>query len=212
MTTHETDRRDDIDAVAENEETGGRGDPMDEQYDHGPDTDADAAEPVMQEPVEDEPETAWSREHDAVDEGTDRDEDAEPVLVDTDEADELATPELADESDSVDAGAVDPAPESDALQRLAPVDPDAALDPGTGSYQDRWGAIQAGFIDEPRRTVESASALLTEIWDETVRVITNEREGVEARWQSTETSTDDLRVAMQDYRALYARYIRFTSD
>jgi len=211
MTTHEADRPAAIDSAAENEEIGGRGDRMDEQYDHGPDTDAHAAEPVMREPVEHESETAWSREHDAVDEGTDRDEDAEPV-VDTDEADELATPEPAHESDSVDAAAVDRTPGSDPLQRLAPVGPDTALDPGAGSYQDRWGAIEAGFIDDPRRTVESASALLTEVWDETVRAITNEREGVEARWQSTESSTDDLRVAMQDYRALYARYVRFTSD
>jgi len=211
MTTHETDRRADIDTVAENEEMGGRGDRMDEQYDRGPDTDAHAAEPVMREPVEDEQETAWSREHDAADEGTDRDEGAEPV-VDTDEADELATPEPADESDRVDDVAVDPTPESDPLKRLAPVGPDTALDPGAGSYEDRWGAIEAGFIDDPRRTVESAGALLTEVWDETVRAITTEREGVEARWQSTESSTDDLRLAMQDYRALYARYVRFTSD
>jgi hypothetical protein len=211
MTTHEADRPAAIDAAAEDEEMAERGDPMGEQYDHGPEASADVAQADMQEPVEDEPETTWSPEPDAVHEETDRDEDTEPV-VDTDEADELAAPELEHESDSIEAVAVDRTAESDPLQRLAPVDPDAALDPGTGSYQDRWGAIQAGFIDEPRRTVESASALVTEIWDETVRTITNEREGVDARWQSTESSTDDLRAAMQGYRALYARYVRFTSD
>jgi hypothetical protein len=86
------------------------------------------------------------------------------------------------------------------------------MDPGTGSYQDRWDAIQAGFIDDPRRTVESTSALVAEIWDETVRAITDEREGVDRRWQSTESSTDDLRAAMQDYRDLYGRFMRFSSN
>jgi hypothetical protein len=205
MTTHEADRPADIDPVEENEEMGGSDDPTDEQHDPGTDTDADVADADMQEPVEDQPETTWSHEQDAVDEDTDDAEAAEPELVDTDEAYEPAKPELPDEPDRMDAVAVDRTPESDPLQKLAPVGPDTAIDPGTGSYQDRWGAIQAGFIDDPRRTVESASALVAEIWDETVRAITDEREGVDGRWQSTESSTDDLRVAMQDYRALYAR-------
>src|SRR5215510_3740295 len=28
--------------------------------------------------------------------------------------------------------------------KLAPVGPDSAIDPGTGSYEDRWAGIQAG--------------------------------------------------------------------
>ena len=143
------------------------------------------------------------------DPGTDTNADVaetEPV-----EIDEAAKAELADETDR-DPIAVDRAPESDPLQKLAPVGPDAAMDPGMGSYQDRWDAIQAGFIDDPRRTVESASALVAEIWDETVRAITDEREGVDGRWQDTESSTDDFRVAMQDYRDLYARFMRFSSN
>lgn len=99
----------------------------------------------------------------------------------------------------------------DPVQKLAPVDPETALDPGAGRYDDRWAAIQAGFIDDPRRTVESASALVAEIWDETARTLADERQDVEDRWQSAESSTDDLRVAMQDYRGLYARYVGFTS-
>ena len=212
MTTHEADRPADYDSVQENEELGGNDDPTDEQYDLGTDTDADVADADMEEPVEDEPETAWSREHDAVDEDTDDAEDVEPELVAIDEADEPAEPELPAEPDRIDADAVDRTPESVPLQKLAPVGPDTAIDPGTGSYQDRWGAIQAGFIDDPGRTVESASALVAEIWDEIERSITDEREGVESRWRSTESSTDDFRVAMQDYRALYNRFMRFTSN
>jgi hypothetical protein len=183
MTTHDADRQADIDPLA----------------------DDDA-------PVEDEPETTSSRGQHVVDEDTDEANDAESQTVDTDETEQSAQLEPADEPDGTDGVADDRSAEPDPTQKLAPVGPDTALDPGTGSYEDRWAAIQAGFIDDPLRTVESAGALVTEIWDETVRSITHEREGVEARWQSTDSSTDDLRAAMQDYRALYARYARFTTD
>jgi hypothetical protein len=231
MTTHEADRHADYGSVQENDELGGTDDPTDEQYDLTTDTDADVADADLEEPVEDEPETTWSREQDAVDEDTDDAddtddaedvepelvavddaEDAEPELVAVDDADEPAEPELLDEPDRIDAAAVDGTPESAPLQQLEPVGPDTAIDPGTGSYQDRWGAIQAGFIDDPGRTVESASALVAEIWDEIERSIIDEREGVESRWRTTESSTDDFRVAMQDYRALYDRFIRFSSN
>jgi hypothetical protein len=151
--------------------------------------------------------TMHEAEPDAVDE--DIDEDAEREFVDTDEYDEAANREQADEPGTA---AVDRTAESDPLQKLAPVGSDTAMDPGTGSYQDRCGAIQGGFIDDPRRTVASASALVTEIGDEIARGITDEREGIDGRWQSTESSTDDLRAAMQDYRALYARLARFASN
>lgn len=212
MTTHETDRPADYDSAEENQELGRNDDPTDEQYDLGTDTDADVADADMNERVEDEPDTTLSRERDAVVEDTDEAENAEPELDDTDEAVKPAEPEMADEADRIDPVAVDVSSESDPLQKLAPVGPDTAMDPGTGSYQDRWDAIQRGFIDDPRRTVESASALVAEIWDETVRAITDEREGVDRRWQSTESSTDDLIVAMQDYRALCDRFMGFTSN
>ena len=199
MTTHETDRPADYDSVDENDQVGGRDDPTDEQYDRGSDADADeqydlgsdadadVADASIREPVDD-----------AVDEDSDEfdDTDFEPEA----------------ETDGSDPVAIDRTPGSDPVQKLAPVDPETALDPGTGRYEDRWAAIQAGFIDDPRRTVESASTLLAEVWDETVRTLTHEREGVDGRWQSTESSTDDLREVMQDYRALYTRYVGFTSD
>jgi hypothetical protein len=182
VTTHEADRPADYDSVEEEDEMGG-GDVL-----------------------------------------TDEGEDAEPGRVDTDEADEPVRADVVDEADEpvradvvdeaagIDTVPADHTPGSDPREKLAPVGPDSAMDPGTGSYQDRWGAIQAGFIDDPRRTVESASALVAEIWDEIARVITDEREGIADRWHTTEGSTDDLRLAMQDYRTLYSRFIRFASE
>jgi hypothetical protein len=181
----------------------------------------DADRPADYDSVEedDEPDATWSREEDhTVDEDTDDGEDTEPELVETDEAYE---PELVETDDGEDAEpelvetdeAYEPesTPGSDPREKLAPLGADSAMDPGTGSYQDRWGAIQAGFIDDPGRTVESASALLAEIGDDITRAISDEREGIDDRWRTTESSTDDLRAAMQDYRALYGRLTSFPS-
>jgi hypothetical protein len=189
MTTHDTDRP---------VETFGSDDPTEEQRDPGAELDGFADDDTVDDTVE-----------------TDDLDDAEPEPYETDEADEAddAEPELVetDDDDAGDAADVDRS-ESDPRRRLTPVGADAALDPGSGSYQDRWGAIQAGFIDDPRRTVESASALVGEVWDDVVRAITDERDGVDGRWQAGESSTDDLRAAMQDYRDIYARLLRFRSE
>jgi hypothetical protein len=211
VTTHEADRPADYDPVDEQDEMGGGDVLTDEQFDPGTGRDADVAEADLEEPSDDDPDTTWSREHDAVDEDTHESRDAEPEPVDTDEADEPARAEVLDEGDGIDTVPAERTSESDPRAKLAPVGPDSAMDPGTGSYQDRWGAIQAGFIDDPRRTVESASALVAEIWDDIARAITDEREGIADRWH-TEGSTDDLRLAMQDYRTLYSRFVRFTSE
>jgi hypothetical protein len=188
----------------------------------------DADRPTGYDSVEedDESDATWSREEDyTVDEDTDEGEDTEPEVVETDqdtepevvETGEDTEPEVVETGEDTESELVEPdeayepdsTPGSDARDKLAPVGPDSAVDPGTGSYQDRWGAIQAGFIDDPGRTVESASALLAEISDDITRAITGEREGIDDRWRTTESSTDDLRVAMQDYRALYGRLTSF---
>jgi hypothetical protein len=193
MTMHDADRPTAYDSVEEDDLEAGKDvdvDVADADLEEPGDDEPDAD---LEEPGDDEPDAAWSREEDhTVDEDTDEGEDTEPELVETGEAYEPET-----------------TPGSDPREKLAPVGPDSAMDPGTGSYQDRWGAIQAGFIDDPGRTVESASALLAEIGDDITRAITDAREGIDDRWRTTESSTDDLRAAMQDYRALYGRLTSF---
>jgi hypothetical protein len=220
MTTHDTDRPG---------ETFGSDDPTEEQRDPGAELDGFADDDTVDDTVETddlddaEPEPYETDEADEADDAepepyetdeADEADDAEPEPYETDETDEAddAEPELVEtDDDAGDAADVDRS-ESDPRRRLTPVGADAALDPRSGSYQDRWGAIQAGFIDDPRRAVESATALVGEVWDDVVRAITDERDGVDGRWQAGESSTDDLRAAMQDYRDIYARLLRFRSE
>jgi hypothetical protein len=78
----------------------------------------------------------------------------------------------------------------------------------TDSYRERWEAIQASFVDEPRNSVEEADRLVLEVIQELQSSFTSEREKLEAQWQSGEdVETEDLRVAFQRYRSFFDRLL-----
>jgi hypothetical protein len=90
-------------------------------------------------------------------------------------------------------------------QQLEPVGPDSPLDPGDGSYQERWSAIQGAFVDEPFRAVESAGALVAQMWHDFERSVSDQRAALDGGWNDGST-TDDLREAFKEYRQLYQRF------
>jgi hypothetical protein len=75
-------------------------------------------------------------------------------------------------------------------------------------YRTRWGAIQTGFVDEPRRAVEEADTLVAEVMKRLAEGFANERRELEARWEKTDqVSTENLRLAMRRYRAFFERLL-----
>lgn len=75
-------------------------------------------------------------------------------------------------------------------------------------FRDRWDRVQTGFVDEPRSAVQQADALVSEVIDELSRSLAAERERLEGRWSAGEdTSTEDLRVALQRYRDFFDRLL-----
>jgi hypothetical protein len=75
-------------------------------------------------------------------------------------------------------------------------------------YRTRWGAIQTGFVDEPRRAVEEADTLVAEVMKRLAEGFANERRELEARWEKTEqVSTEGLRLAMRRYRTFFERLL-----
>jgi hypothetical protein len=117
--------------------------------------------------------------------------------------------------DDTDDGAVEtevrPVPEVSPAASLEPVGPDTPLDPGAGTYQERWSAIQGGFVDEPLRAVESAGSLVAQMWHDFERSITERRDALDGGW-ATESSTDDLREAFKEYRELFNRLTDLLTD
>jgi hypothetical protein len=75
-------------------------------------------------------------------------------------------------------------------------------------YRTQWDAIQTGFVDEPRRAVQEADALVALVMNRLSEVFTNERTSLERQWgEGDESSTEDLRVALRRYRSFFERLL-----
>jgi hypothetical protein len=82
------------------------------------------------------------------------------------------------------------------------------LVPEPFGYQSRWDGIQAGFVDEPRRSVAEADALVAEVIDEITDAFAGARAALEAQWsEGGEASTEDLRQAFRRYRSFFQRLL-----
>ena len=75
-------------------------------------------------------------------------------------------------------------------------------------FRTRWDDIQAHFVDEPRKSVEQADALVAEVMKRLAEVFAKERNQLEGQWgRGDQVSTEDLRVAMQRYRSFFERLL-----
>jgi hypothetical protein len=72
----------------------------------------------------------------------------------------------------------------------------------------RWREIQLGFVDEPRRAVEQANALVGLAIQQLTDVFANERVKIENMYgQSKCASTEDLRQVLRRYRSFFDRLL-----
>ena len=76
------------------------------------------------------------------------------------------------------------------------------------NFHKRWTDIQTGFVDEPRRAVEQADALVAEVVKQLANSFAEARAELERQWgRGDNVSTEDLRVALQRYRAFFDRLL-----
>lgn len=77
-----------------------------------------------------------------------------------------------------------------------------------GPANERWGHIQAKFVDDPRKAVSEAHELVGELTQRIVDAFARERSELERQWSEGENvSTEDLRVSLQRYRAFFSRLL-----
>ena len=90
---------------------------------------------------------------------------------------------------------------------LAPAAP--VLEPGDmDGYRTKWSAIQTGFGDDARHTVEEADVLAAGVVRRLVERLAAERGRLEAMWERNDTvSKEDLREAMRRYRWFFDRLL-----
>ena len=75
-------------------------------------------------------------------------------------------------------------------------------------FHKRWTDIQTGFVDEPRKAVERADELVAEVIKRLADSFAQERSRLEGQWgRGDNVSTEDLRVALQRYRAFFDRLL-----
>ena len=75
-------------------------------------------------------------------------------------------------------------------------------------FHKRWTDIQTAFVDEPRRAVEQADELVAEVIKRLANSFARERSRLEGQWgRGDNVSTEDLRIALQRYRAFFDRLL-----
>lgn len=100
----------------------------------------------------------------------------------------------------------------EASERPQPIAEDAPaqlfIDQDLSGYRTRWSGIQTGFVDEPRRAVEEADALVKELMSRLTQVFDDERRQLESQWgRNDKVSTEELRLAMRRYRSFFERLL-----
>ena len=72
------------------------------------------------------------------------------------------------------------------------------------SFRTRWSSVQVGFVDDPRRAVEEAEQLVTDVIADLVDGFRQHRDRLEG---DRNGSTDEMRAAFQRYRNFFDRLL-----
>jgi hypothetical protein len=121
-------------------------------------------------------------------------------------ADRLEDGGGTDASDRPADDAVDEDRGSAAAPEVSPDDPlvpdDIAVD-----FKARWDVIQQGFVDDPRVSVTDADKLVSDVLERLSTTFDQQHQSLEGQWSDGEPSTEDLRGALQRYRAFFDRLL-----
>jgi len=72
----------------------------------------------------------------------------------------------------------------------------------------RWHDIQSTFVDDPRRAIADADALVSQLVQQVTALFNAERSQFEALWdRGDQVSTEELRVGLQRYRSFFHRLL-----
>jgi hypothetical protein len=75
-------------------------------------------------------------------------------------------------------------------------------------FNARWTDIQAGFVDEPRRAVQQADTLVSDVIQRVADSFGGERTQLEQQWdRGNDVSTEELRQTLQRYRSFFSRLL-----
>jgi hypothetical protein len=96
-------------------------------------------------------------------------------------------------------------PEAARPQPPANGDADLAGDPER--IHERWAAIQATFVDDPRGSVSAAAELVTETIAALVASAEQRERGLRGEWDHEGADTENLRNTLRSYRGFLDRLV-----
>jgi len=118
----------------------------------------------------------------------------------TDAESAAAGPSVVDVSDSGSPSGVVSAPDAEPPRaRADPVARDSA------SPDARWHEILAMFVDDPRSSVELAASLVDDSAEALMTSVKERQHALLSAWQGDEAGTEEMRIALQQYRAFWNR-------
>ena len=80
----------------------------------------------------------------------------------------------------------------------------------TASLTARWHEIQAMFVDDPHSSAEMAAGLVDESVQALFASVREQQDSLLAAWHGENADTEELRTAVQHYRAFGGRLADFT--
>ena len=80
------------------------------------------------------------------------------------------------------------------------------------SLSARWHEIQAMFVDDPRSSAEMAAGLVDDSVQALVASVRKQQDSLLAAWHGEDAGTEELRAAVQHYRAFGGRVADFTRE
>ena len=75
------------------------------------------------------------------------------------------------------------------------------------SFRNRWGELQARFVDDPREAVHASDVLVAEVMQTLAASFASHKSDLEDQWTAGDVHTEDLRQAFQRYRAFFERLL-----
>jgi hypothetical protein len=141
-----------------------------------------------------------------------------PQLNGEPRADRLTTAEAATDPILPSLGSYDPDPplppeiNTDRLSKTV-ITGDVKLAPlftqhATADFRSRWDIVQRSFVDDPREAVHAADELVAQVTKALTETFAQQRSTLEQSFdQSQAPSTENLRVALRQYRAFFERLL-----
>jgi hypothetical protein len=95
----------------------------------------------------------------------------------------------------------------EAARPQAPAGGDAGMAGDSERIHQRWAAIQATFVDDPRGCVAAAADLVTETIAALVARAEQRERGLRGEWDREGADTENLRITLRSYRGLLDRLV-----